>query len=253
VPYSLPFDHATLFVYDKLTSHPLVALLLPQHLDKLDMTDIIFIGINKMSIPPFVYLLLRWCHNNPTIIPYSFSDLTLWNTIVPIPILFVVYDLPYSLAHRFLHLQSVYPLIHKHHHKQKAPSRGNVDAVNVHPLEFHTGEYIHWLSVYLITKAGFEVHFLTVAAFLFMGGLMASLNHTRFDVEWSFGGFTLYDPKVHDVHHRLPRTNYGQYIMLWDKVLGTYRGYREEDRIVMEDQLTGKYDGVSKSGKVKVP
>ncbi|GMH63696.1 hypothetical protein TrRE_jg1008 [Triparma retinervis] len=218
-----------------------------KHLDQLDMQDIIFIGCSKMAIPPFIFLLLRWCHHNPTLIPSSLSSVTFLNTLLPLPLLFIIYDLPYSLAHRFLHLHWVYPYIHKHHHKQKAPSRGNLDAVNVHPVEFHIGEYLHWFAVWFLTQLGLKVHLLSIVAFLFLAGVMASLNHTRFDVKWSALGVTWYDPKDHDVHHRLPRTNYGQYIQLWDKVLGTWRGYRDDDRVVKEDQLTGRYEGVSKS------
>jgi sterol desaturase/sphingolipid hydroxylase (fatty acid hydroxylase superfamily) len=29
------------------------------------------------------------------------------------------------------------------------------------------------------------------------------------------------------VHHRLPESNYGQYIMLWDHAFGSYRPYQE--------------------------
>ena len=31
----------------------------------------------------------------------------------------------------------------------------------------------------------------------------------------------------HDVHHRLPESNYGQYTMLWDHAFGSYRPYKE--------------------------
>ena len=60
-----------------------------------------------------------------------------------------------------------------------------------------------------------EVHIAAALAFLVAGGIMASLNHTRFDVRVPPG---VYDVRVHDVHHRMPKSNYGQYIMLWDRV-----------------------------------
>jgi sterol desaturase/sphingolipid hydroxylase (fatty acid hydroxylase superfamily) len=37
-----------------------------------------------------------------------------------------------------------------------------------------------------------------------------------------------YTVKNHDVHHRLPESNYGQYIMLWDHIFGSYRPYNEK-------------------------
>mmetsp|Transcript_4779 Transcript_4779/g.9584 ORF Transcript_4779/g.9584 Transcript_4779/m.9584 type:complete len:302 (-) Transcript_4779:93-998(-) len=245
----LEFVNTGMKLWYKMGGRTKVTPVRGKHLDELDAKDILFIGCSKMAIPPFIYLLLKWCHNNPDLIPTTFSTLTFQNSILVIPLLFITYELPYSLAHRFLHLWWVYPYIHKHHHKQKAPSRGNLDAVNVHPIEFHMGEYLHWFAIWFLTKIGLEVHFFAVVTFMFLGGLMASLNHTRFDIAWDIFGVRLYDPKDHDVHHRLPRTNYGQYIMLWDKIFGTWRPYKDDDRIVEEDQLTERYEGISKKNK----
>jgi sterol desaturase/sphingolipid hydroxylase (fatty acid hydroxylase superfamily) len=119
--------------------------------------------------------------------------------------------------HRILHLRSLYPIIHKHHHRQKAPSRGNLDAINVHPFEYVVGEYLHLITIYVI-----PCHVYTVAAFIITGGILATLNHTRLDLSLPYG---IYCVKVHDVHHRLPESNYAQYTMLWDWVYGSYRSY----------------------------
>jgi sterol desaturase/sphingolipid hydroxylase (fatty acid hydroxylase superfamily) len=128
--------------------------------------------------------------------------------------------------HRILHFRSLYAFIHKHHHRQKAPSRGNLDAINVHPFEFVVGEYLHLLTVYLI-----PCHISTVVFFLVLGGVLASLNHTRFDVVVPF----LYSVKVHDLHHRLPESNYGQYTMFWDWVFGSYREYNKHSAILSSE------------------
>jgi sterol desaturase/sphingolipid hydroxylase (fatty acid hydroxylase superfamily) len=31
--------------------------------------------------------------------------------------------------------------------------------------------------------------------------------------------------KAHDEHHVIPTVNYGQYIMLWDHLFGTYKAH----------------------------
>ena len=85
-----------------------------------------------------------------------------------------------------------------------------------------------------------QIHVLCVVLFLIIGGTLASLNHTRWDVNVKVFGVTLYDTKVHDVHHRIPQSNYGQYIMLWDHVFGTFRPYRGEDRVAPMAQLDEK-------------
>ena len=58
------------------------------------------------------------------------------------------------------------------------------------------------------------------ALFVVSGGLLASWNHTRFDMALPW---VMWDTKAHDEHHVIPTVNYGQYIMLWDRLLGTYQ------------------------------
>ena len=103
-------------------------------------------------------------------------------------------------------------------------SRANIDAINVHPLEFFLGEYNHLWSLFLCNRVfDIQVHILGVLLFLVIGGALAGLNHTRFDVTIPALGVTVFDSKAHDVHHRIPQSNYGQYTMFWDYVFGTYR------------------------------
>ena len=72
------------------------------------------------------------------------------------------------------------------------------------------GEYNHLFVVWLV-----PCHAATILSFLIFGGVLASLNHTRLDLQ--IPGF--YDVRNHDVHHRWPRSNYGQYTMFWDACL----------------------------------
>lgn len=109
---------------------------------------------------------------------------------------------------------------------QKAPSRGNVDAVNVHPFEFVCGEYNHMLAVLLVSRFLVPVHVATLLAFIVIGGFLASLNHTRFDVRFPVLS-CIYQVRYHDIHHWFPDSNYGQYIMLWDHVFASFKPYPE--------------------------
>jgi sterol desaturase/sphingolipid hydroxylase (fatty acid hydroxylase superfamily) len=251
-----------------------------KHLDTLRTIDVYCIAFSKANTAPFTYFYLRYCYYHDTILwdgAWS-SWLSVPNTIVPLLCLFLLFDLTYTAFHCTLHLSWIYPYIHKQHHIQKAPSRANVDAVNVHPIEFLGGEYNHLLVLYLYTSIfRGTVHILAAVLFLVLGGLLAGTNHTRYDVtltipiprvrywygcgvQWLFstppydhppaaaataaksshhsqlyqpntsGGtnrwivyWTIYDSKAHDVHHRIPQSNYGQYSMIWDYLIGTYR------------------------------
>jgi len=188
-----------------------------KHLDKLEFIDNAFILTNKLITCCFVAHLCHVVRITPTI-KWKLEEVTIFNTFGSLVAFYAFYDFFYMWFHRILHMRQFYGLIHKHHHRQKAPSRGNLDAINVHPFEFAVGEYLHLLTVYII-----PCHIYTVAFFVLAGGILASLNHTRFDINIPY----FFSVKVHDVHHRMPESNYGQYTMFWDKLHGSYRDYSE--------------------------
>ena len=147
-----------------------------KHLDKLSSKDILFININKLFTIMFAYHVVWICSNVQTI-KWKIEELSVFNTVGSLICFYIFYDFFYVAFHRTLHFRSLYGLIHKHHHRQKAPSRGNLDAINVHPFEFVVGEYLHLLAIYVIPS-----HFITCIVFIALGGVLASLNHTRWDV-----------------------------------------------------------------------
>jgi len=222
-----------------------------QHLDYLGVVDYVYIWFNKLQIPPFVYVLYRYMYTREEkFISWDVESLVTkggWWRAIPmfllqLAMLFVVYDFFYSLLHNFLHRKGIYEWIHKHHHKQKAPSRGNTDAVNVHPVEFFLGEWNHLFALIVLNYVfRRQLHVISCVLFLGIGGVLATLNHTRYDVvvKW-WNGAVIYDSKAHDVHHRKPRSNFGQYIMLWDSIWGTFRSYEEGEKVIEEMQIDYK-------------
>jgi sterol desaturase/sphingolipid hydroxylase (fatty acid hydroxylase superfamily) len=152
------------------------------------------------------------------------------------------YDLIYVPFHRLLHAPMLYKWIHKHHHRQAVPFRGTFDGINTHPLEFAFGEFLHiWalrLVGYLFGAFGYQVPFWGCLSFLICGGLMASLNHTRFGLTIPF----VYNVRNHDVHHRKPKSNYCQFVPWYDVLLGTFEAYKTTKEAKRERELarTGK-------------
>lgn len=208
-----------LFGYHK---HPIKAR--GQPFVPLGLKDWAFIIHNKVVTSVFTYHMMAYCWHSPSV-KWGGQETTLLNTVVAYPLLYIVYDFFYTLFHRLIHVRGLYGWIHKHHHKQTAPSRGNLDAINVHPFEFYPGEYTHLLALYIVSQT-IGVHVWTVVAFLLIGGVLASLNHTRYDVKFPVFPF-VYSVGVHDVHHFFITANYGQYIMLWDWIFGWYRPYSD--------------------------
>lgn len=161
----------------------------------------------------FVYHCLQyWCLSAR--VPWALGELSLANTVLALPMLFIFYDFFYCLWHRLLHVRAIYGFVHKHHHRQVVPTRGNYDAMNVHPLEFIVGEYLH-----LLAMAAVPAHVTTYGFFFLLLGVLTGLNHTRCDI--TLPG--LFSVRWHDLHHRIPQVNYGQYTMVWDILWGSFR------------------------------
>jgi len=204
----------------------LIPFIQQNHLDEFSTQDKQYIFINKCFTALFVYHILIALKSMQETHPFAsgFNELTLLNFFGALTCFYVFYDFWYTNFHRFLHLGFIYPFVHKHHHRQKAPSRGNLDAINVHPFEFFVGEYLHLFSVFIIHFFCFKTHIFSVVVFILLGGILASLNHTRFNVVVKLL-MNIYAVSAHDVHHEYFQYNFGQYTMLWDCIFGTYRHY----------------------------
>ncbi|KAG5471593.1 hypothetical protein LSCM4_03142 [Leishmania orientalis] len=196
-------------------------------LAKLSVKDKVYIGFAKAVTAAFVYHTYQFIRNtkvsrmSPSFLDGPAVARSLLWLPVHLPALFIIYDFFYTLFHWALHWPPIYPLIHKHHHRQMSPFRGNTDAINDNPVEYVSGEYLHLLALYLLTRITplGQVHALTAVMFILIGGTLASLNHTRVDLRIPY----VFNVKAHDYHHRQPRVNFGQYIMLWDWVFGTFQ------------------------------
>ena len=194
-----------------------------EHLDEFSYVDKFYIVVNKLLTVLYVHnlgCLLQegkslYGHKRDLIVK-DFSSVTLSNSLGSLCMAFLLYDLFYGLFHRVLHQRWCYRYIHKHHHRQRVPTRGNKDAINVHPIEFIVGEWMHILCILIIP----ETHVVTLVLFIGMSGILASLNHTRLPVRLPFG---IFDVRFHDQHHVFPTCNYGQYHMGWDYLFNTFR------------------------------
>lgn len=71
------------------------------------------------------------------------------------------------------------------------------------------------------------IHIIGVLFFIVTGGIMASLNHTRYDLRLPLFP-NLWQVRFHDVHHWAPKTNYAQYTLLWDHIFGSFKPHPDE-------------------------
>eukprot|EP01062_Namystynia_karyoxenos_P044645 TRINITY_DN32932_c0_g1_i1.p1 TRINITY_DN32932_c0_g1~~TRINITY_DN32932_c0_g1_i1.p1 ORF type:complete len:317 (+),score=112.17 TRINITY_DN32932_c0_g1_i1:116-952(+) len=193
--------------------------------EDLGFWDYSFVTINKAITCMYVYHAVGFLRSADWITT-DLAELSPVNSLVATLIALGTYDLIYVPFHRFLHLPGVYAFIHKHHHKQINPFRATFDGINVHPLEFISGEYLHLLSLWLVGRhalplLGYRIHAAGVALFLLCTAFGASINHTR----WIVRIPGVYDVRTHDTHHKYPRSNYCQYVPWFDYLYGSYLPY----------------------------
>ena len=130
-----------------------------KHLDQLTPTDLAFVWFNRLCTPLFTFHVLLFLWKSSHVV-WQLSGATFLNTVGATALTFIIYDFFYTLFHRALHARGLYKYIHKHHHRQKVPTRGNIDAVNVHPIEFIIGEYNHLFALYLTSRL-IDIHALS--------------------------------------------------------------------------------------------
>ena len=206
---------------------------------ELRWTDYAFVTINKIVTVAYVVYAATSIRRASWVEWSASSEWPVWihvpACIATVLLTLGCYDLIYVPFHRLLHVPALYPYIHKHHHRQAVPFRGTFDGINTHPLEFAFGEFLHvWaLQVagnFSTTVLGAKLPYFGVLAFLITGGLMASLNHTRFGISIPF----VYDVRTHDVHHRKPRSNYCQFVPWFDMLYGSYEEYKTKEEARLE-------------------
>jgi len=98
----------------------------PVRFVKLDTRSYIYLFLNAFNEYSFVMRLTHylWQGGHQQLLSWQISQFTLGNTLVAFGIMFISMDMLYAPLHHLLHLPTLYPLIHKHHHRQHFPTRG---------------------------------------------------------------------------------------------------------------------------------
>jgi len=197
-----------------------------KRLEKLQIIDYLFLFANSFVETTFVHHLCVFV--NDKYIIKSMDGMNLLNTFLSFYLLFLADDFFYAISHRFMHWGPIYPWIHKHHHRQPLPERGYLDAGNEHPLEQLIGLGCVFIAIRLVSYVT-TIHIVSMFIYFNIYALLAILNHTQFDVKFYGFGFE-YSVAAHEMHHRNPKSNYAQYFIYWDVLMGTYKPYDDGAR-----------------------
>jgi len=188
----------------------------------LGLKDLLFLSTNSVIEFIFASQVLFFLYHSDRV-DWPLTKFGVCNGPVALWLLVVTNDLFYAPLHRLLHTPLLYRWIHKHHHYSIFPQRGNLDARNEHPLEQILALSFWYLAIRL-TALCTGLHAATMLAQSTLMAVLACFNHTDFDVRFSILGLD-FAVRAHEMHHRRPDKNFGQVIMLIDRVMGTYVPY----------------------------
>lgn len=154
----------------------------------------------------------------------SLSELGAANGPFAFQVCFMLHECVYYAFHWAFHLRSLYPLVHKHHHRQIAPFRGLNDATNESPVEQIVGIGIFLLSLYG-TACSVGLHAATAWTIFACWTFVNQLNHMAYNTNIHLPLLFPAFPRDHQMHHRKGRCNYAIFSMLFDRVFRTYVPY----------------------------
>jgi sterol desaturase/sphingolipid hydroxylase (fatty acid hydroxylase superfamily) len=131
----------------------------------------------------------------------------------------IAYDTYFYWLHRFMHLKSVFPIIHKTHHLSHAPSPFATLAFS--PLESALEFAIIPILVFLI-----PLHPIALGVFVAYNIILNTGGHLGFEI---IPIKLYYHPVMklsltvthHEMHHSKTHCNYGIYFNLWDRIMKT--------------------------------
>ena len=192
------------------------------HQHRINVLDVAYLAINSTIEFVFAEQIGRLLWESPLIVRAP-TGLGLFNGPLALWLLLVVDDMMYAPLHRFMHHHRVYAYVHKHHHRNTFPARGYIDAANEHPVEQIAALTLHWIAVHIVAFTS-GLHVAAVGAHFGFKALGACFNHTGYDLTFNFLGID-YSVRAHETHHRKPNTNYAQYVMFWDRLMGTFKPY----------------------------
>ena len=135
-------------------------------------------------------------------------------TLAGVPVLFFCVDGAAYYSHRFLHTRPMYVRFHKLHHRWASPSPWV--AVAVHPVEFLVFQAATFLPLLVLPVHAGAAIFVFIYVLVFN---IADHSGVRLRSIWPWQGPSAY----HDDHHVHFHVNFGQHLMLFDKLHGTLR------------------------------
>lgn len=167
---------------------------------------------------------------NPDVRPYTtlykdWDQFGVAGYLLTFPLMLLMHDTWFYWTHRLMHHPKLYRWFHAVHHASTNPSPWAAYAF--HPLEavVEIGIFVVFLFTIPVHRTHIFIFFLFSIIYNVYGHLGWELYSERF--RKSRIGRWINTSTAHNRHHRFFTGNFGLYLLVWDRVMGTLR---PEDR-----------------------
>ncbi|WP_039867157.1 sterol desaturase family protein [Pedobacter sp. BAL39] len=174
--------------------------------------------------------------------PYTFiyTDLhayPLWWIPVSLVLTLIVHDAYFYWMHRILHHKKLFKVTHLVHHQSTNPSPWT-------SYSFHFLEAIAEGAVVILLVFSMPLHPLTIGLFALSSFVINVYGHLGYEImPKGFRNTFLFEiintSTFHNLHHQKFKGNYGLYLRVWDRLMGT----EHPDYVKNYDQLQKKRFG----------
>lgn len=165
-------------------------------------------------------LLIPYYINNESLVRMDYESLpSCFEVIIQTVFFMVMEDFTFYWSHRFLHMDFIYPYVHKIHHKYV--NTISIASEYAHPLEFVFGNVLTSNSGVLIL--GKKCHMVTYLMWNVLRIAETTDGHCGYDFSWS--PFRLLPmsagSEFHHYHHLAFKGNYASFFTYWDRIFDT--------------------------------
>ena len=193
---------------------------------------------NKINF--FFYgILLYWLYKNDYLAIYTdWYEYPLWYSLAVVPVLLVLHDAYFFWRHYLMHKTSLYGWTrHNVHHGVRNVSP--YSAFSVHPAEGFLELAFRPIMLIFI-----PVHPITLGVFLIITFSLNVIGHSGYEFfprRYPSSPLTRLGSSAtfHYLHHKDGGTNFGLFLCVWDRLMGTMHPDYDEmfDRIAKESPL----------------
>lgn len=164
-----------------------------------------------------------WIHASQ--LYFQLSDHSMAWFYLSIPVMLIIHDTLFYWLHRAMHTRLLFNVMHKVHHQSIYPTA--FAAYSFHPTEALAEALIVVVIIYIMPS-----HPLAILAFQTISTAINTYGHCGrefypigTDTHWL--GRWINTSTTHAAHHIKGRSNYGLYLLFWDRVMGTFEPPRK--------------------------